>query len=473
MDRNAQLVEDLCTHARAGTALDLRAALVISWFKRQDLRPLGYASYRVFAAQHVDWGDSWMRDLVRLVESPLERVKAAACRGEVPLREAVRAPSETDVENEEAWLASHEPACGKRAPRPGVNLSGDALETIHAARERARIYMGGHADDAAADRYILREWRRGDPEATRREAMAPRPAPPPMRPLEVYDPATALLGRWREPTSLEDGLAQLREVNACRRVRVLTTGTLYRTVLAERAWRGEWASVGEMTRALGLEQRTLQRAKKLVEALEPLPDTSAAVACGEISLDEARKIASVATEETEEDWLKIVPWYTPPDFARLVELASRGVDIRPVAQRVIDRFVEVATNRDRVTFKGVERQMPAPRHQAVHPDLPKAAVWFLAHATLPPQRGCGRVKEKAGFRCGNPEDRHPSLRMHVHHVDHRAHGGGNDERNQVPACPPCHLRGFHGGFIRLEDRGDVRIWHYAGGRRVFEWMEAP
>jgi hypothetical protein len=59
-----------------------------------------------------------------------------------------------------------------------------------------------------------------------------------------------------------------------------------------------------------LDVRTLQRAKKLVESLDGLPSTSAAVACGEITLDEARKIASVATEDTEDEWLKTQPWYT-------------------------------------------------------------------------------------------------------------------------------------------------------------------
>ncbi|MFZ5478145.1 MAG: hypothetical protein ACOZNI_15370 [Myxococcota bacterium] len=70
-------------------------------------------------------------------------------------------------------------------------------------------------------------------------------------------------------------------------------------------------------------------AHRPVSDLEHLPDTTVAVSCGEISLDEARKIASVATEESEPDWLQIVQWYTAPDFHRLVELAERGVDVRP------------------------------------------------------------------------------------------------------------------------------------------------
>ncbi|MFZ5477761.1 MAG: HNH endonuclease [Myxococcota bacterium] len=192
------------------------------------------------------------------------------------------------------------------------------------------------------------------------------------------------------------------------------------------------------------------------------------MACGEISLDEARRIASVATEDSEEDWLRIVQWYTPPDFARLVELADHGVPIRPVAQQVIDSFLDELTSKDRVTFSGIERQVPAPRHQAVHRDLPAAARWYVANLQPAPQRGCGKVKERDRYRCRNPEDRRPTLRAHAHHKDPRSEGGSDADGNLVTACEACYLRGIHGGFIRLEDRGDVLIWHYAGGRRVFE-----
>src|SRR5688572_25668063 len=77
-------IEDLVVHARSGTALDLRLARLIAWFKRQDLRPLGYTSYRAFATHRVDWSDAWLRQVVALVESPLERVKSAVCIGLIP-----------------------------------------------------------------------------------------------------------------------------------------------------------------------------------------------------------------------------------------------------------------------------------------------------------------------------------------------------------------------------------------------------
>jgi hypothetical protein len=250
-------VESLLAHARAGGALDLRAARLIAWFKRQDLR-----------------------SMVRLVESPLERVKAAVCMGLLSQRRAVQAPAETTPEDEVRWLAE---AIGTRPtprrrqpPAPEADLSGESLATIHAARELARIHLGFPADDATADRHILAAWRRRDAQATRRECAEPSPPPAALPPwCGAADPAGALLGRWVEPTSLEEGLFELRRVNAHRRTRVLELGALYRRVVDEKLWREGWHSLGDMLRSCDLDQRTLQRAARLVASLDDLPDTPA------------------------------------------------------------------------------------------------------------------------------------------------------------------------------------------------------
>src|SRR4051812_11232923 len=88
----------------------------------------------------------------------------------------------------------------------------------------------------------------------------------------------------------------------------------------------------------------------------------AVVACGEISLGEAKQLVTVATEDTEEAWLRTLPWFTGPDIRRMVELASRGVPILTEADRVVDMLMPDLRLTDRVTFGGLRRQMPAPRH---------------------------------------------------------------------------------------------------------------
>jgi hypothetical protein len=353
-------------------------------------------------------------------------------------------------------------------PAPEVDLSGAELHTIHAARELVRVNLGAAVEDEVADGHILAAWQRRDGAATRREALE---SPPPPRPLpgwcDVADPATALVGAWQEPVSLEDGLRALRLVLAHRRTRVLEVGSAYRRVVTERAWSGHYESLKELVSANHLDQRTLQRAARLVAALDHLPDTTVAVLSGEISLDEARKIASVASEEDEAEWIQTILWYTPPDVARLVELASRGVPILPIAAGVVDTLIDALTIRDRVTFTGIERQVPAPRHATVHRDLAEAAAWYLQHAALERQRGFGRVKERDRHRCRNPECRRPTARAHAHHMLFRSLGGSDAHGNGVTQCMSCHLRGCHGGAMSVERVGNVIVWSYPG-RRVLE-----
>jgi hypothetical protein len=150
-----------------------------------------------------------------------------------------------------------------------------------------------------------------------------------------------------------------------------------------------------------------------------------------------------------------------------VELAARGVPIVPLATRVIDTLIEGLGVHDRVTFTGIERPMPAPRHQSVHRDLLEAARWYLANLALPRQHGIGRSKDRDRNRCRNPEDRRPTTRLHSHHHRRRSEGGSDDLVNIGSLCHPDHLRGVHGGAFTVEVLPDRIVWTYPG-RRVIE-----
>src|SRR5690606_33008544 len=85
-------------------ALALRLGMVLACIKQFDVAELGYSGFLSFCRDRVDWGSSWMRAIVRLVESPLEQVKAAAAAGLVPLRVAVQAPGRITADQQAAWL---------------------------------------------------------------------------------------------------------------------------------------------------------------------------------------------------------------------------------------------------------------------------------------------------------------------------------------------------------------------------------
>ena len=59
-----------------------------------------------------------------------------------------------------------------------------------------------------------------------------------------------------------------------------------------------------------------------------------------------------------------------------------------------------------------------------------------------------RALRRARYRCQAPGCR--SRRgLHVHHVIFRSQGGSNDDSNLVVLCPCHHLRGVHGGKMRV------------------------
>src|SRR5688500_1289037 len=89
---------------RSRVSVELDLALLLAWFKRQDLVELGYSSFRAFCSERVDWSPSWLGDLVRLVESPLDAVKQAVAGGLVPLSLAIRAPRRIEVADQARWL---------------------------------------------------------------------------------------------------------------------------------------------------------------------------------------------------------------------------------------------------------------------------------------------------------------------------------------------------------------------------------
>jgi hypothetical protein len=80
-DSAVEALDQLFCLRFARPALDLRLAMLIAWFKRNDVLPLGYASFSAFARDQVELSDSWMRALVRLVEADLPLVKRAVSLG--------------------------------------------------------------------------------------------------------------------------------------------------------------------------------------------------------------------------------------------------------------------------------------------------------------------------------------------------------------------------------------------------------
>ena len=79
-----------------------------------------------------------------------------------------------------------------------------------------------------------------------------------------------------------------------------------------------------------------------------------------------------------------------------------------------------------------------------------AAVWGARH--VPPRVARAHaVFDRDGWRCRVPGC--SSYRnLHDHHVQFRSRGGGDALSNRVTLCAWHHLRGVHGGRIRVHGR---------------------
>ncbi len=504
-------VDGLRQLAREGAGLSLRLAMVLASIWRMDIAELGYTSRGVFLAERVGLGTTWARQLVRLVDSPLDLVKQAVTRGEVSLRDAVAAVGNVEPDGQLAWLAGlgREDADEGEAPVL-LDLDGTAADAVREARRVARVLLGRRAPNLDVDAFILEAFRRRVPleqlldQARARPERPPEPGPADFGWCAAGPPAERLLGPWVEPESLRDALEQLDLIKRLRDQR--------EAVLA-RAWAvldhlAVWAELGFEDRWLfalevfGWPKRTAQRRKQVGWALEWYPELDEAVRRG-LGLGAAALLATVIADKTSERWLAVAERVTSRELARAVGAARDDVSSRAT----LLRYEAAANAADGWLAEGapVGGEVPAPlagegplKVSLAHPEPPRqqasgrvrageevveAARWWVENVVLPPRRGFDAVKERDGYRCQNPECLRVSFRVEAHHVEHRAHGGDDSSDNGLSLCRTCHLRGLHTGGEHHRPRictakvhiGDALaiLWEYAEGRRVLQFRADP
>jgi len=62
-----------------------------------------------------------------------------------------------------------------------------------------------------------------------------------------------------------------------------------------------------------------------------------------------------------------------------------------------------------------------------------------------------RIFERDGWRCTVPGCS-AQRNLHAHHIEFRSHGGSDEDSNQTTLCAFHHLRGVHGGALRIRGR---------------------
>ena len=286
----------------AGNAIDLRIARLAAWIKCADPADCGYASHGAIFREHIGWGDSWLRALVRLVESDLTLLLAAVCQGRLPLSVAVRAPGLVESSQQSAWLrgalegdGSGLPTRPRRAraghpdPVRWVDLEHHQLREIRQARRLARLLAGKPLSDPGADHFVLDCWRSAASGAELLARARLDPPPPPQRAPPSWcglpDPATPILGPWVTPRDLPHALRLLERTQVARGSRMVLLGQAYDEI-ASRALHHElgFTTLAQFARqALDLPVRQLERHRSLAHDLRCLPQLADASMMASIS----------------------------------------------------------------------------------------------------------------------------------------------------------------------------------------------
>jgi len=522
-----RLARNLGVLARQSGALALRGALLLAWIRQQDLADLGYATFGAFVAEHVDSSASWERALRALVESPLDKIKAALCQGLVTVRAAVQAPGKVAVDEQEAWLARQvmgtedEPEEG-----PFTWIDGERGMLVRRAQRMARLLLGRDATDHEVNEHVLRWWRdRVPPGTLLAMAFAPRDAPPTVQLdwdwVSEGDPAEPLLGPWVEPTSLHEAAERLEVVQGLQRSRRSLLAHGWTILDRERGWEQLGYASADAFAADVLEwsSSTARRYRRLGQRLDWHPDVRRAVDDW-LELERAEALIPVLDGAHDARWLAVVRRVGRKELGRAVRAAREGDatlqryeraialadawDVARVAEgedgaRSSDGGEEEGRSSaggeedDRSAAGGPELRVALPmaapstrslrRPMRVPIGLVEAERWLLETVHVPAQRGFGKVKERDRYQCQNPECGRIGLRSHAHHEHPRSEGGSDNPSNGITLCPVCHLRLVHArgpdGRPRLTVRsvvvGGLRalLWTWYDGRQVLQFREGP
>jgi len=245
------------------------------------------------------------------------------------------------------------------------------------------------------------------------------------------------------------------------------------------------------TEVLGVSPRTPTRwLERLGWALTWYPELRAAVHDG-LSPRSAEAIASLQPDFQMGRWLAIAERVGRTELQRAVTDARRDCS----SALTLDRYQRAialadALDAEHPTSKGEATSAGPTRVALPHPEpeaptagtvvrAPRevlvASRWWCETVQMPRPRGFARIKERDRYRCRNPECGRVTLRAEAHHRKFRSEGGEDTDNNGITLCRCCHLRGVHGGRLRIE-RVTVRgvaahLWTWPDGHRVLEVLE--
>jgi 5-methylcytosine-specific restriction endonuclease McrA len=188
--------------------------------------------------------------------------------------------------------------------------------------------------------------------------------------------------------------------------------------------------------------------------LYPLPQLRTAMRDGSINYEQARVIASHATDETVDEWIRRAQGMTCIALRRQIEaeheaqICARGELELRVPTHVYGLLGVAIRAARKAESKWISNSMCL-RRIAEH----CIGVW---KTTLKQRSTVQRrvLKRDKGF-CQVPGCSRAAV--HAHHIIPRAQGGSDDPSNLVSLCAAHHLHGIHGGYIRVTGKAPDQL----------------
>ncbi len=226
-----------------------------------------------------------------------------------------------------------------------------------------------------------------------------------------------------------------------------------------------FANLGQYVRErLGMSRRAFEQRVWLERRMEELPQLRQALARGDLSYEKARLVAGVADFATVNGWIRRAEASTCLDLEAAIEAArdAQACARQRLEARVPERVAALLDAALRAAAEASGRPLDPAWCLAVlawH----CVKVWGPLVARRRSTRT--RVVERDGLRCTTPGCSRPSAQNH--HVVRRSQGGSDDPGNLTPVCAPHHLRGIHGGLIRVSGTApDGLVWELRSGARL-------
>jgi 5-methylcytosine-specific restriction endonuclease McrA len=379
------------------------------------------------------------------------------------LAAAVRAESAARPDDDEQWerVSVQLTPEGRAKVDEAMALAGKLLGATAPKWQRLEVmceeFLGAHPVEASPDEESgvlsgpVADWveaaRAGLEEEYGRWAFLTEVAP-----VEA-EVSAALDGGARDPERVDEELRRLASMRDGWDELVGHLGMLLQTLTL---WRdmGFQSFAHYAAERLGMATRTVQQRVALERRLYALPALREALRERRVSYEQARVIAECADDASVGEWIRRAERMTCIALKREVDAlgeaqmcARAELDLR-VPRRVgllLDAAIRAARAASNRWLTAAECLEQVAEHFI--------ETWkdALAERSTPKKRAMARD----GGLCQVPGCSRAA--DDEHHLWFRSRGGGDEEANLASMCKPHHLRGVHGGYIRVSGRAPDRL----------------